>query len=72
MKILTKNDTDACLLGDLDHDGNVVVNDVVLILNFLLGDVMFSGYQNCSGNLNGDENIDVMDIIRTIHIILEI
>ena len=60
-----------CLVGDLDHDGNVAVNDIVIILDFLLGDNSLSGYQNCSSNLNNDENVDVMDIVRVVNIILE-
>ena len=72
LRILAKNSIGECLFGDLDHDGNVVVNDIVIILNYILGDGEFSGYQNCSGNLNGDGNIDVMDIVRIVNVILEI
>jgi len=71
LKVLVKNDTYPCLAGDLDHDGSVAVNDIVIILDFLLGDSSFSGYQNCSSNLNNDENVDVMDIVRVVNIILE-
>ena len=71
LKVLVKNDAYPCLAGDLDHDGNVAVNDIVIILNFLLGDYSLSGYQSCSSNLNNDENVDVMDIVRVVNIILE-
>ena len=52
-----------CLLGDLNHDGNILVTDIVILLNIILDNQIPTGYQLCSGDKTQDENLDILDII---------
>ena len=53
--------------GDLNNDGVINVNDIVLIVDFILLD---SGEYNETADLNNDGNIDVLDVIAIVEIIL--
>ena len=54
------------LLGDQNHDGLVNIQDVILIINFVLNDEY-----NSLADLNSDEIVNIQDIILIISIILE-
>ena len=54
------------LLGDQNHDGLVNIQDVILIINFVLNDE-----HNSLADLNSDEIVNIQDIILIISIILE-
>ncbi len=55
-------------LGDVNHDGYVNVNDVTLLIAYILG----NDDTACAvcGNVNGDENINVTDVTELIAKIL--
>ena len=53
------------LLGDINQDGNINIQDVILIVNIIL-DV---GYSDL-GDMNFDGYIDVIDIVQLVNIIL--
>ena len=54
------------LLGDINQDGSVNVNDVVIAVNIVLGMSPF----NELADINGDSIINVQDIILLVDIIL--
>ena len=55
------------LIGDINLDQNVNIQDVILIVNMIM-DNSFNLYE---ADLNNDEYIDVLDILILINIILE-
>ena len=60
----------SCLGGDLNHDGNILVTDIVVLLNIILDNESATGFQQCSGDYNLDSNLDILDIIGILHQIL--
>ena len=61
---------EACLPGDLNHDGAIDVTDVVLLVDVILENSLISEYLDCNIDANQDQLIDVLDVIRTINVIL--
>ena len=57
-------------MGDLNQDGSINVQDIILTINIILG-VPPSDYELCSGDLNEDGVIDILDIVLLINLILE-
>jgi len=53
------------LLGDLNEDGNINIQDIILSINIVLN----SDY-NLLADLNVDDTVDVLDIILLVNIIL--
>ena len=57
---------DGCpLLGDVNGDSSVNVQDVILAINLVL-----SNEYNISADLNFDDTVDVIDIVQLVNIIL--
>ena len=56
--------------GDLNGDGIVSVEDIVLVIDFVLGRIEFNQIQRIAADLDGDNDVDIMDIIRMVNIIL--
>ena len=59
-----------CLKGDLNHDGDLVVTDIVILLDIVLNDNQPTGFQRCSGDKRVDQNLDILDIISILNEIL--
>jgi pimeloyl-ACP methyl ester carboxylesterase len=61
-------------LGDVNQDGSLDILDLVGIVNILLMDVDWSGfdYTFWASDVNMDANINILDIVSLINIILEI
>ena len=55
--------------GDANGDGNVDVNDVTTIINYILGKNP-NPFNYDNANVNGDTKVDVMDVTLIINIIL--
>ena len=53
------------ILGDLNDDGTLNVQDIVLMVNIILN----GGWAD-SADLSSDGNIDVLDVIQLINLIL--
>ena len=53
------------MLGDLNYDGILNIQDVILIVNLVLN----SEYTNLA-DLNSDSTVDVLDIVQLVNIIL--
>ena len=65
--------TDACgqwSSGDVNNDGDLNVQDVVLILNIILDPSNGDECQLISSDINNDGNLNVQDIILLVNIIL--
>jgi subtilisin family serine protease len=56
--------------GDANLDGVVNVLDVVLIVNFVLGDLNPNTQQQIASDINNDGEINVLDIVGIVNIIL--
>ena len=56
-------------MGDLNQDGLINVQDIILNINIILG-APPSAYELCSGDLNEDGVIDILDIVLLINLIL--
>ena len=56
-------------MGDLNQDGLINVQDIILTINIILGEPP-SNYELCSGDLNEDGVIDILDIVLLINLIL--
>lgn len=57
------------LLGDVNGDGKVDVEDVVGIVNKILGEPA-EGFIEANADVNGDSKIDVDDVVAAVNIIL--
>jgi hypothetical protein len=49
--------------GDINVDGNLNIQDIILVMNYILGIMEFSEDQSCAGDVNEDGLINIMDII---------
>ena len=56
-------------MGDLNQDGLINVQDIILTINIILGATP-NGYELCSGDLSEDGIIDILDIILLVNLIL--
>ena len=56
-----------CLLGDLNHDGSLLVTDIIVLLNIILNNQEATGFQQCSGDKRIDQNLDILDVISIIN-----
>ena len=54
------------ILGDLNEDGSINIQDVILAVNIILSSLEY----NAAGDLNQDGVIDVLDIINIVNLIL--
>ena len=56
--------------GDINGDGDISVNDVAMIVNYILG-IIDSNFIIANADINGDGEIDINDVMGTVSIILE-
>ena len=52
------------LLGDINQDSLLNIDDIIFLISIILADLDISDYVLNVGNLNYDENIDIFDIIK--------
>jgi len=65
------NSTDnGIVLGDLNFDNLINVQDIVLLAGIILNDINPIDFQIYAANVNNDDVVDVLDIIQIINIIL--
>ena len=55
------------LVGDLNHDGNVDITDIVLLVNYILGDAN-AVVDEYEADINSDGSIDVTDVVLLVNI----
>ncbi len=56
------------VLGDADGSGKVDLNDVKAIANDIMG-TPSAGFNKAQADVNGDEKVDVADLVEVIHIV---
>ncbi len=56
--------------GDLNFDGQNSISDIVILVNILIGEIVPTEAQSETANVNGDEFINVQDLVSLINIIL--
>ena len=63
--------TDSLLLGDVNFDSSLNVQDLVIIINIIVGNTNATSMQEEAADLNSDNGIDVLDIVILVNAILE-
>ena len=58
------------LMGDVNQDNNTDILDIVIVLNFVLGNIDYINYNYA--DFNSDGEIDITDIILLVNEIIEI
>ena len=58
------------LMGDINQDGNIVVDDILWTLNHVIETEELNDYGQWAANLKFDYNIDLFDIIKMINLSL--
>ena len=66
----TVSDLNASLSGDVNLDETVNIQDILLIINNVLGNINFNNEQNQQADTNNDNIIDILDIISLVNFIL--
>jgi len=61
-----------CGSGDMDGNGALNVNDVVLLVSLVLGDPIDTDMYACAGDVTSNTNIDVLDIVKLVALVMEI
>ena len=57
--------------GDINNDGEININDIILIISFILEEIEPTDEEINQSDLNNDQSIDIYDIILLIHILLD-
>ena len=57
--------------GDINGDGTFSVLDVILMINFVLGED-YTLCQEYASDINSDGVVDILDVILLVNIILEL
>ena len=58
------------ILGDVNFDNQVNIVDIVILVNFIIGETMPSDEEFIAADLNDDGIINVIDIIQIVNMIL--
>ena len=69
LEVFTSNDN-TTLLGDVNLDSTLDVIDVVLLVNYVIGQSEFNDFQMVVGDINSDTVINVLDIVSLVNEIL--
>ena len=57
-------------IGDLNADGTINIQDLVITINIIIGAAVPSDDQLISGDVNSDNTIDVLDVVLIVNMIL--
>ena len=60
-----------CLWGDLNQDAGVNVQDLVLLVNLIMGELEQTPERFCAGDVNSDGTLSVQDIVLLVQAILD-
>ena len=63
------SDENPMILGDLNQDSMINVQDVILLINIILGQTP-NDQQMWAGDMNSDETIDILDVVLLVNRIL--
>ena len=70
LQIVSDSGSQLCNFGDSNFDGQININDIMKILNFILLLDTAEGYYRCASDLNQDGGINILDISILINFIL--
>ena len=59
------------LIGDLNMDSLINVQDLVITVNIIIGNIIPNTNQLVSGDVNNDNTIDVLDVVLLVNTILD-
>ena len=59
-----------CMHGDLNQDQTLNVNDIILIVNIILGNFESNNLLQCSGDIDNNKGLNLYDIISLINLII--
>ena len=59
------------MLGDLNSDALINVQDLVIIVNIIIGNISPTSNQLIAGDLNSDGTLDVLDVVSLVNNILD-
>ena len=62
--------TSNILMGDLNQDATLNVQDLVIMINIIVGNIIPDNNQLTAGDFNNDDTIDVLDVISLVNQIL--
>ena len=65
------NDNYDIVLGDINQDNNVNIQDIIIAISFVLETSIPNSYQFLSSDINQDNIINVLDIVLIVDIIFE-
>ena len=57
--------------GDVNQDNSINIQDIILVINFILGNSLPDDYQYILSDINEDGIINVLDIVLIVDIIFE-
>lgn len=58
------------LLGDINDDGTVNINDIIILINYILLHIEYSDESFLASDINLDLELNIMDVVQLINIIL--
>ena len=61
---------DEFYLGDANQDTILNIQDIIIILQYILGNYELNNFQVFSIDMNQDQNIDILDVIQVVNNIL--
>ena len=57
---------DGSLIGDVNYDGTLNIQDLVILVNIIIG----SADESNNADLNNDDSVDILDVVLLVNIIL--
>ena len=59
------------VIGDLNSDSLINVQDLVIIVNIIIGNINPTSNQLIAGDINNDGTLDVLDVVSLVNTILD-
>ena len=69
-KLAMSNQPIDCIAGDLNLDTQTNIQDLVILVNLIMGQIEQTPELACSGDLNGDNDLGIQDIVLLVQLIL--
>ncbi len=66
----TVQDLNATVDGDVNLDEIVNIQDIIIIINAIMGNIELTGDQIESADVNSDGNLDILDVVGIVNLIL--
>jgi len=72
IRSIIENNYETQTLGDLNDDGNINIQDIILIIGGILNSIPLDDNQIALSDVNQDGVANILDIVATINLILEV